>query len=167
MSERTATTGAVIGRDSSLDWPVAERAGWDAVDVRAADTFRLLAADAVQKVGSGRPGTAMSLAPLAYLLFHRVMRHDPNDDLGAILNGIALQSLTRPYGGTFLVFSDYMRPAVRLAALMQLPATYVWTHEMPESPPVITARRPASRPPPDSCAPRDQAGHPIRPVTPG
>jgi transketolase len=49
--------------------------------------------------------------------------------MGAILNGIALQSLTRPYGGTFLVFSDYMRPAVRLAALMQLPATYVWTHD--------------------------------------
>ena len=46
-----------------------------------------------------------------------------------ILNGIALQALTRPYGGTFLTFSDYMRPAVRLAALMQLPATYVWTHD--------------------------------------
>jgi transketolase len=49
--------------------------------------------------------------------------------MGAILNGIALQSLTRPYGGTFLVFSDYMRPSVRLAALMQLPTTYVWTHD--------------------------------------
>ena len=49
--------------------------------------------------------------------------------MGSILNGIALQSLTRPYGGTFLVFSDYMRPAVRLAALMQLPATFVWTHD--------------------------------------
>jgi transketolase len=49
--------------------------------------------------------------------------------MGSILNGIALQSLTRPYGGTFLVFSDYMRPAVRLAALMQLPVTYVWTHD--------------------------------------
>lgn len=49
--------------------------------------------------------------------------------MGAVLNGIALGSLTRPYGGTFLVFSDYMRPAVRLAALMQLPATYVWTHD--------------------------------------
>ncbi|MFD6751802.1 transketolase-like TK C-terminal-containing protein, partial [Streptomyces anthocyanicus] len=49
--------------------------------------------------------------------------------MGAILNGIALQSLTRPYGGTFLTFSDYMRPAVRLAALMKLPATYVWTHD--------------------------------------
>ncbi|MGN6610799.1 MAG: transketolase [Angustibacter sp.] len=49
--------------------------------------------------------------------------------MGSILNGIALQSLTRPYGGTFLVFSDYMRPAVRLAALMKLPVTYVWTHD--------------------------------------
>ncbi len=49
--------------------------------------------------------------------------------MGAILNGIALQSLTRPYGGTFLIFSDYMRPAVRLAALMKLPVTYVWTHD--------------------------------------
>ena len=49
--------------------------------------------------------------------------------MGSILNGIALHGLTRPYGGTFLVFSDYMRPAVRLAALMGLPVTYVWTHD--------------------------------------
>jgi len=49
--------------------------------------------------------------------------------MGAILNGIALHGLTRPYGGTFLVFSDYMRPAVRLAALMKQPVTYVWTHD--------------------------------------
>ncbi|OBA38863.1 transketolase [Rhodococcus sp. 852002-51564_SCH6189132-a] len=49
--------------------------------------------------------------------------------MGSILNGIALHGPTRPYGGTFLVFSDYMRPAVRLAALMQTPAIYVWTHD--------------------------------------
>jgi transketolase len=49
--------------------------------------------------------------------------------MGSILNGIALHGLTRPYGGTFLVFSDYMRPAVRLAAVMGLPVTYVWTHD--------------------------------------
>ena len=49
--------------------------------------------------------------------------------MGSILNGIALHGITRPYGGTFLVFSDYMRPAVRLAALMGLPVTYVWTHD--------------------------------------
>ncbi|MFD4292417.1 transketolase [Rhodococcus sp. NPDC058505] len=49
--------------------------------------------------------------------------------MGSILNGIALHGPTRPYGGTFLVFSDYMRPAVRLAALMGTPAVYVWTHD--------------------------------------
>ncbi|TQN31387.1 transketolase [Haloactinospora alba] len=49
--------------------------------------------------------------------------------MGAVLNGMALHGPTRPYGGTFLVFSDYMRPAVRLAALMKLPVTYVWTHD--------------------------------------
>ncbi|NAZ76115.1 transketolase, partial [Kineococcus sp. T13] len=49
--------------------------------------------------------------------------------MGSILNGIALHGGTRPYGGTFLVFSDYMRPAVRLAAIMRLPVTYVWTHD--------------------------------------
>ncbi|MGK2316052.1 transketolase [Gordonia rhizosphera NBRC 16068] len=52
---------------------------WSEVDTRAVDTARLLAADAVQKCGSGHPGTAMSLAPLAYTLFQRVMRHDPAD----------------------------------------------------------------------------------------
>jgi len=49
--------------------------------------------------------------------------------MGTILNGIVLHGGTRPYGGTFLVFSDYMRPAVRLAALMGLPVIYVWTHD--------------------------------------
>ncbi len=49
--------------------------------------------------------------------------------MGSTMNGIALHGGTRPYGGTFLVFSDYMRPAVRLAALMKLPVTYVWTHD--------------------------------------
>jgi len=49
--------------------------------------------------------------------------------MGSTMNGIALHGGTRPYGGTFLVFSDYMRPAVRLAALMKAPVTYVWTHD--------------------------------------
>ena len=52
---------------------------WSDLDTRAVDTARVLAADAVQRCGSGHPGTAMSLAPLAYALFQRVMRHDPND----------------------------------------------------------------------------------------
>ena len=68
-----------LRRDPSLAAPVATRAGWTDLDVRAVDTARLLAADAVQKVGNGHPGTAMSLAPLAYLLYQNVMRHDPAD----------------------------------------------------------------------------------------
>ena len=52
---------------------------WSELDSRAVDTVRVLAADAVQKVGNGHPGTAMSLAPLAYTLFQRLMRHDPGD----------------------------------------------------------------------------------------
>jgi transketolase len=52
---------------------------WSELDRRTVDTIRVLAADAVQKVGNGHPGTAMSLAPLAYTLFQRVLRHDPSD----------------------------------------------------------------------------------------
>nr|WP_230379336.1 transketolase [Microbacterium sp. ZXX196] len=52
---------------------------WDEIDRRAVDTARVLAADAVEKVGNGHPGTAMSLAPAAYLLYQRVMNHDPAD----------------------------------------------------------------------------------------
>ncbi|TWE12688.1 transketolase [Rudaeicoccus suwonensis] len=66
-------------RDASLSTPVADAAGWSDIDVRAVDTVRVLAADAVQKVGNGHPGTAMSLAPLAYLLYQQVMRIDPSD----------------------------------------------------------------------------------------
>ena len=49
--------------------------------------------------------------------------------MGAIINGIVLHGPTRAFGGTFLIFSDYMRPAVRLAALMQVPSIFVWTHD--------------------------------------
>ncbi|MGB3829271.1 MAG: transketolase [Ornithinimicrobium sp.] len=67
------------GRSSDLAYPVAEKAGWTDEDVRAVDTIRVLAADAVEECGSGHPGTAMSLAPLAYLLYQNVMRHDPSE----------------------------------------------------------------------------------------
>ena len=52
---------------------------WSDLDRRAVDVVRVLAIDAVEKAGTGHPGTAMSLAPAAYLLFQRVMRHDPTD----------------------------------------------------------------------------------------
>ena len=57
-----------------------EKLEWTDVDQRAVDTARILAADAVEKVGSGHPGTAMSLAPVAYLLFQKIMNQDPGDD---------------------------------------------------------------------------------------
>ncbi len=59
--------------------PTDARLDWTEIDDRAVDTARVLAMDAVQKVGNGHPGTAMSLAPVAYLLFQKVMRHDPAD----------------------------------------------------------------------------------------
>src|SRR5689334_23112427 len=74
---------AVADTDAETDIETLTRAqvpsDWTDLDRRAVDTVRVLAADAVQKVGNGHPGTAMSLAPLAYALFQRVMRHDPAD----------------------------------------------------------------------------------------
>ncbi|WP_405190990.1 transketolase [Streptomyces anulatus] len=80
MAPLETPNGPNDGRDPRLAPPLAEAAGWGPLDVRAVDTVRVLAADAVQKAGHGHPGTAMSLAPLAYLLFQQVMRHDPADD---------------------------------------------------------------------------------------
>ena len=59
--------------------PLAQTVGWTDLDVKAVDTVRVLAADAVEKVGNGHPGTAISLAPVAYLLYQNVLRHDPKD----------------------------------------------------------------------------------------
>jgi transketolase len=64
-------------------------------------------------------------SPYGRILHFGVREHA----MGTALNGIVLHGGTRPFGGTFLVFSDYMRPAVRLAALMRLPTIYVWTHD--------------------------------------
>ena len=75
-----ATTRPALARRSpTLSSPKARKVGWTETDIRAVDTARVLAADAVQKVGNGHPGTAISLAPLAYLLYQNVMRHDPSD----------------------------------------------------------------------------------------
>jgi transketolase len=76
-------------------------------------------------IPSGKQTAAWKGGPYGRTLHFGIREHA----MGSILNGIALHGGTRPYGGTFLVFSDYMRPAVRLAALMRLPVTYVWTHD--------------------------------------
>jgi transketolase len=76
----------------------------------------------------GPPSTATKMwkaQPYGRTLHFGVREHA----MGSILNGIALHGPTRPYGGTFLIFSDYMRPAVRLAALMKSSVVYVWTHD--------------------------------------
>ena len=59
--------------------PVAEFSQWTDLDKRAVNLTRVLAADAVEKVGNGHPGTAISLAPVAYLLYQNWLRHDPSD----------------------------------------------------------------------------------------
>ncbi len=72
------------------------------------------------------PNSTMTGAnPYGRILHFGIREHA----MGSILNGITLHGLTRAFGGTFLVFSDYMRPAVRLASLMKLGVTYVWTHD--------------------------------------
>ena len=63
--------------------------------------------------------------PYGHLIHFGIREHA----MGGILNGIALHGLSKPFGGTFLVFSDYMRGAVRLAAIMNVPVTFVWTHD--------------------------------------
>jgi transketolase len=69
--------------ERSADLTVSNASGadlaWSAADQRAVDLIRVLAMDAVEQAGSGHPGTAMSLAPAAYLLFQRILRHDPAD----------------------------------------------------------------------------------------
>ncbi len=76
-------------------------------------------------IPKGRQTAAWKGGPYGRTLHFGIREHA----MGMVLNGIALEGLTRPYGGTFLVFSDYMRPAVRLACIQQLPVTYVWTHD--------------------------------------
>ena len=74
---------------------------------------------------SFEPDTRDDRGPYGRTLHFGIREHA----MGSTMNGITLHGGTRVYGGTFLVFSDYMRPAVRLAALMKLPTLYVWTHD--------------------------------------
>ena len=71
------------------------------------------------------PLSSSSADPYGRVIHFGIREHA----MGAIMNGIALHGGTKSFGGTFLVFSDYMRPSVRLAALMKLPVTYIWSHD--------------------------------------
>jgi transketolase len=90
-------------------------------DLAGSNLTTMKGADSFLPVESG----AADANPYGRTLHFGIREHA----MGSIMNGIALHGGTRVYGGTFLVFSDYMRPAVRLAALMRLPVTYVWTHD--------------------------------------
>ena len=81
----------------------------------------------VEGGGSFLPSSSIlpGASPYGRNIFFGIREHA----MGAILNGMALHGGLRPYAGTFLVFSDYMRGAVRLSALMKLPVIYVWTHD--------------------------------------
>jgi transketolase len=89
-----------------------------------------LAGSAAPPILKGRgivgPGAAAGEDPFAGGNLHFGVREH---SMGAISNGIALDGTFRPYCGTFLIFSDYMRPAIRLAALMRIPTTFVFTHD--------------------------------------
>lgn len=93
----------------------ADLAGSNNTTMKGADSF--LPAD---RVVEEYPG-----GPYGRTLHFGIREHA----MGGIINGITLSGLTRPYGGTFFVFSDYMRPAVRLSALMKIPSIFVWTHD--------------------------------------
>ena len=71
------------------------------------------------------PESTSTSSPFGRVIHFGIREHA----MGSIVNGIALDGLTRPFGGTFLVFSDYMRGAVRLSALMGVASTFVWTHD--------------------------------------
>jgi len=151
--------GAWEGRHRSISQDEPDRAArWDAfwepepvhLDAPASDpgsnvATRMLSQSIIQQLASKRPdlisGSA-DLAPSNNTLIDnstdfsaaertgRNMRYGIREHaMGALMNGMVVHGGLRPFGGTFLVFSDYMRPSVRLAALMGVPAIYVWTHD--------------------------------------
>ena len=114
---------------------------WDEIDSRSVDTVRVLAADAVQKAKSGHPGTAMSLAPLAYTLFQRTMRHDPTDpdwvgrDRFVLSCGHSSMTIyAQLFLGGFGLELDDLKPATRSTGiprglkLRPVPSGKVWPH---------------------------------------
>jgi transketolase len=111
-----AVINAIAGRVPELWGGSADLAESNNTTIKGAPSF----------IPKSRGTEEWSADPLAGRVLHFGIREHA---MGAILNGVALHGGTRIFGGTFLTFSDYMRGAVRLAAVMQLPVTYVWTHD--------------------------------------
>jgi transketolase len=109
---------------------IATRAASGAVLNAIADTLPELVGGSADLAPSNKTLLTSSGDLLAGATGNRNLRFGIREHaMGAILNGMALHGAVRPYGGTFLVFSDYMRPAIRLAALMGQPVIYVFTHD--------------------------------------
>ena len=128
---------------------------WTELDQRAVDTVRVLAADAVQKVGNGHPGTAMSLAPAAYMLFQKLMRHDPADPR---LDGPRpFRPLRRPHVSLTLYIQLYL--AGYGLELEDLKAFRTWGSKTPGHPEYghTDGRRDDDRPAGPGC--RQRRGH--------
>lgn len=118
MSTRKASGAVLSALGSQLPelWGgSADLAGSNNTTMKGADSFL-----PASRVSEKDPG-----GPYGRTLHFGIREHA----MGGIVNGITLSGLTRCYGGTFFVFSDYMRPAVRLAALMKVPSIFVWTHD--------------------------------------
>jgi hypothetical protein len=85
----------------TADLATGSKLSWSELDAKAVDTVRVLAMDAVEKAGNGHPGTAMSLAPAAYLLFQKVLRHDPPTRSGSGATGSCCRPVTPASPFTF------------------------------------------------------------------
>ena len=146
--ERAALLERLIKRDLPSNWsadlPVfasdkevsTRKASGDVINALAAKMPELFGGSAdlaesnnttIEGGGSFLPSSSKmkGASPYGRIIHFGIREHA----MGSILNGIALHGLARPFGGTFLVFSDYMRGAVRLAALMKLPVTFIWSHD--------------------------------------
>ena len=146
--ERAALLERLIKRDLPSNWsadlPVfasekevsTRKASGDVINALAAKMPELFGGSAdlaesnnttIEAGGSFLPSTSKmkGASPYGRIIHFGIREHA----MGSILNGIALHGLARSFGGTFLVFSDYMRGAVRLAALMKLPVTFIWSHD--------------------------------------
>ena len=120
-SEKGVATRVASGKVLSALGPVLPELWGGSADLAGSNNTTMEGADSFLPAGNPLPGAN----PYGRTLHFGIREHA----MGAVMNGIALSGGTRVYGGTFLVFSDYMRASVRLAALMQLPVTYVWTHD--------------------------------------
>jgi transketolase len=111
-------SGGTILNDLSMN--LVELVGGSA-DLAESNGVALKNTQSMQKITSGIANSSIGGKYLHFGIREHAM--------GSIMNGMALYGFTRPFGATFLIFSDYQKPAIRLASLMQLPVTYVWTHD--------------------------------------